>query len=209
MIILVNGATKTIERYPELGRLIQPRSGNSIELVASGGRTWAADNDCFQGLNVDAYWKMIINVSKADRSRLLWVTVPDVVGNAQETCNLWFQWRPQLAYLGLPCAFVGQDGIERIPDQIPWDDMTCLFIGGTDSWKLTEHSEALMREAKSRGKLVHIGRVNTKRRLRDILLMSRNLADSIDGRSFSAWPDKKIPWMLRLIQREKPQGVLF
>lgn len=208
MILLVSGATKTLERHPEAGCLVSPRSGNSIERLADSGRIWAADNDCFQRLDVDAYWRMIIRISKSDRSRLLWVTVPDVVGEAQATVNRWIEWYPQLDYLDLPAAFVGQDGLELIQEQIPWDGMAAFFVGGSTEWKLSEHSERLSREAKSRGKLVHFGRVNTKRRIRDVVLMCQD-ADSIDGRSFSAWPDKNMPKGLRWIRRAKEQACLF
>jgi len=207
MIILVNGATRTVERYPEVGCLIQPRKTNSIDRIATSGRFWAADNDCFQGLDVDAYWRMVIRISEVDRLRLLWVACPDVVADAQETVNRWFEWFPQLDWLDLPVAFIGQDGLERIWDEIPWDDMAAAFIGGTTAWKLGEHAEAFAREAKARGKRVHFGRVNTMRRVRDVLLMCP--ADSIDGKSFSAWPDIKIPRGLRWIRQTEPQACLF
>jgi hypothetical protein len=207
MIILVNGATRTVERYPEVGCLIQPRKTNSIDRIATSGRFWAADNDCFQGLDADAYWRMVIRISEVDRLRLLWVACPDVVADAQETVNRWFEWFPQLDYLDLPCAFVGQDGLEKIPDEIPWDQMACLFIGGSTTWKLSDYAQNLMREAKARGKLVHVGRVNTRRRVRDILLMCSQ-TDSIDGTGFSAWPDK-IPKGLRWIHQTETQACLF
>ena len=206
MIILVNGATKTVANHPECGVLIQPRNWTSLESLAISGRTWAADNDCFQGLNVEAFWRMIIRISKVDRSRLLWVACPDVVGNAQETVNRWVEWFPQLDYLNLPAAFVGQDGIERISDQIPWDQMAAFFVGGSTEWKMSQEAESLMREAKRRGKWVHVGRVNTRRRIRDVMMMQ---ADSIDGRSFSAWPDANLPRALSWIRREKTQPCLF
>jgi hypothetical protein len=208
MILLVGGATRTVARYPQVGCLVQPRSGTSIVRLADCGRLWAADNDCFQGLDVSAYWRMIIRISKVNRERLLWVAVPDVVGAAQETVNRWVEWYPQLDYLDLPAAFVGQDGLELIRDQIPWHQMACLFIGGTTEWKLSEHAESLMREAKQRGKLVHVGRVNTRRRISDVLMMCP-LADSIDGRGFSQWPDKNIPLGLEWIRQARRQPTLF
>lgn len=114
MLILVSGATRTVARHPECGVFVQPRAGNSLEAIAASGRPWAADNDCFQGLDVDAYWRMLERIARCDRSNLLWVVVPDVVGNAQETVNRWIEWHPQLEYLDLPAAFVGQDGLGTI-----------------------------------------------------------------------------------------------
>jgi hypothetical protein len=208
MMILVNGATKTVARYPQVGCLVQPRKSNSIRRVAWSGKPWAADNDCFQGFDVDAYWRMLWKIAVANRSKLLWVACPDVVGDAQETINRWFEWFPQLDYLDLPAAFVGQDGLEEISDEIPWDQMACLFVGGSTTWKLSDYVQNLMREAKARGKLVHVGRVNTLRRVRDLISMCADI-DSIDGRSFSAWPDIKIPKGLRWIRQAKAQTFLF
>jgi hypothetical protein len=208
LILLVGGATRTVERFPEVGCLVQPRAWASMDRLAESGRWWAADNDCFQRLDVEAYWSMITRISRVDRSRFLWVACPDVVADAQATVNRWLEWFPQLEHLGLPAAFVGQDGIEAIPDQMPWDQMTALFVGGSTAWKLSEHAESLMREAKRRGKLVHIGRVNTKRRVKDVLMMCQ-AADSMDGKSFSAWPDEKIPLALRWIRQAKSQPSLF
>jgi hypothetical protein len=46
-------------------------------------------------------------------------------------------------------------------------------------------------EAKARGKLVHVGRVNSRKRIRR--LAGWGCVDSIDGSGWSRWPDKKIP----------------
>ena len=150
----------------------------------------------------------MVKISRTDRSNFQWVACPDVVANAIETCNQWLTWFPKLDYFDIPVAFVAQDGIELIPDQVPWDDMACLFLGGSTRWKLSLAAESLMREAKSRGKLVHVGRVNTLRRVRDVLMMCP-LVDSIDGRSFSAWPDVKIPKGLAWIRMNENQPCLF
>lgn len=206
MILLVGGATATLKRFPQVGAMVQPRAGNSIDLLGASGRAWAADNDCFQGLDVEAYWRMLRRIAAADRSHLLWVTVPDVVGNAQATVNRWVEWFPQLEYLELPAAFVGQDGIGAIRDQIPWDDLACVFLGGTTAWKLGPEAEWLAREAKARGKWVHMGRVNSLSRIRHALALG---CDSIDGTQMSRWPDEYIPKMLRWVRQTRAQGTLF
>lgn len=208
MIILVSGATTTVARYPQCGVLVNPCRWGSIAAIADSGRPWAADNDAFKAWDQERFWAMLGKISQVDRSRFLWCACPDVVGDAQATVNRWHEWQPQLAYLDIPAAFVGQDGLEAIPDQIPWHDMAAFFVGGSTEWKLSEHAESLMREAKSREKLVHVGRVNTRRRVRDILMMSP-LVDSMDGQSFSKWPDIKIPKGLKWIRQTKAQGVLF
>lgn len=208
MLLLVNGATQTVARQPldAVGHLLSPRAGNRLGTVTATGRMWAADNDAFLAWDQERYWKMLINISKADRSRLLWVTVPDVVGNAQETINRWHEWLPQLDYLGLPAAFVGQDGLGAIADEIQWHELECFFIGGSDEWKLSAEAEDFAREAKRRGKWVHMGRVNSVKRMRHAMEIG---CDSIDGRSFSAWPDRYQPWGVKQIKRLKQYRSMF
>jgi len=205
MLLLVSGATTTVARHPSLGVMVGPRDGASLQTVAATGRPWAADNDCFQQLDVDAYWRLLRRLHHADRSRFLWVTVPDVVADAGATLDRWSEWFPQVDDLGLPAAFAGQDGIEDRADEIPWEDMRCLFIGGSTGWKLSHAAAGLVAEARRRRKWVHVGRVNTRRRVRDIAWMG---ADSFDGRSFSAWPDEKIPRALRWMRDVKRQPCL-
>jgi len=202
MIILVSGATRTVGRYPHLGRLVAPRCGNAIDEVAGSGRPWAADNDAFSAWDPERFWRMLARIAAADRSGLLWVACPDVVGDAQATVNRWLEWYPQLEYLGLPAAFVGQNGLGAIADQIPWEDMAGLFLGGDTAWKLSGEAERFAVEAKSRGKWVHMGRCNTMKRIRHAVEIG---CDSIDGRSFSAWPDTWIPKGLGWIRMAKEQ----
>lgn len=202
MIILVSGATRTVDRYPQLGRLVSPSVGNSIDGVAASGRPWAADNEAFTSWDPDRFWAMLRKIAAADRSRLLWVVCPDVVGDAQETINRWVEWYPQLEYLGLPAAFVGQNGLGACWDQIPWDQMAGAFLGGDDAWKLGEESEWFAREAKDRGLWVHMGRCNTRKRIRHAVEIG---CDSIDGRSFSAWSEVWIPKGLAWIRQADQQ----
>lgn len=191
MILLVSGATATIRRFPHLtrvGHLLNPRSYNAVGTLLATGRPLAADNDCFQGLDPRAYVDMLRRLA-AHRDRVLWATVPDVVGDARATRRRWRRWRPLLARLGLRAAYVAQDGSEDTPP--PWGELDALFIGGTTRWKEGPDAVALMREARARGVWVHVGRVNTIRRLR---LVSA-YADSVDGSSFSRFPDRHIPWI--------------
>jgi hypothetical protein len=197
MIILVNGATKTVARYPKVGRLISPRSGNSIHRIAKSGRLWAADNDAFGAWNEKRFQTMIVKISQIDHTNLLWIACPDVVSNAQETVNRWHEWYPRIACLELPVAFVGQNGLGSIANQIPWEQMTAFFVGGDDEWKLSVEAEEFVTEARERGKRTHMGRVNTQNRIYHAVRIG---CDSIDGRSFSAWPDIWIPKGLRWIR---------
>jgi hypothetical protein len=133
----------------------------------------------------------------------LWVVVPDVVADAHATLDLWRQWQGVVRSYHVPAAFVAQDGAESL--RVPWENLACLFLGGSTAYKESDAAAWLIRKAKAFGKRVHIGRVNTERRLR--LFDGLGYADdgyplqidSLDGTQFSMFPDTYIPrWCERL-----------
>lgn len=164
MLLLVTTAQTDMERYahPNLGRLIQPRHTSSIERTAVSGIPWAADNDCFQGLDAEAYERMLYRVSGL--RGCLFVTVPDVVADAAATADLWDDWAPIVRSYGVPTALVLQDGITL--RDVPWKELDAVFVGGSTEWKLGETAALIVREANRLGKWTHMGRVNTFRRIR-------------------------------------------
>ena len=193
---MVSGATKTVRRYcnsPYLGHLLTPSNGNRIETLLETGLPWAADNAAFSGFNEDRFRRMLDRIE--GRAGCLFVAAPDVVADAKATLVLFNAWRRQIASRGLPVALVAQDGLEAL--RMPWGRFDALFIGGSTEWKVGEHAETLCREAKARGKWVHMGRVNTRQRIR---LAASWVCDSVDGSGFSRWPDQKIPKGLRWIE---------
>lgn len=207
MILLVSGATATLRALPAdapVGHLITPHTGNDIAGIASTGRPWAADNGCFGGFDRAAFLAMLAAIHRAGLdlmragspvcTRPLWVVCPDVVGDAYATLQLWREWRHTLKAYNLPAAFVAQDGCEG--GYIPWRRVACLFVGGSTAYKESDAVAWLIREAKRHGRMVHVGRVNTERRLR---LFDGLGIDSIDGTQFSMFPDTYIPrWAERL-----------
>lgn len=194
--MLVSGATRTVERYKGnafLGRLVTPANRNSVEALVRSGLPWAADNAAFSGFDEPRYLRMLDRIEC--RPGCLFVTAPDVVGDARATMRLFHLWRLLLAEKGLPVALVAQDGQENL--RTPWDDFEALFLGGTTDWKLGDGANFLAAEAKARGKWLHMGRVNTRKRIR---LAHAWGCDSIDGSGFSRWPDIRIPKGLRWIE---------
>lgn len=135
------------------------------------GIPYGLDNGLFAGVLHKAVWYRLLD--EADEDRPVFVAMPDVVGDAQRTRELFdaFHRRTQ----ELPRAFVLQDGIERVP--IPWDDIAAVFIGGSDAFKTSREAFAAARTAKILGKWVHVGRVNTAARA----IAWLELADSCDG----------------------------
>ena len=137
----------------------------------------------------------------------LWVAVPDVVADHAATLRLfcWWcdYWREELGYIPFPLAFVLQDGCTV--DEIPWADIAAVFVGGSTKFKLRESAE-LVEAAKARGKLVHIGRVNTLQRLRFAHDVG---ADTVDGTAFSMFPDTYVERGCRYLQQLERRPVLF
>jgi hypothetical protein len=208
VILLVSGATATLRGLPldaPVGHLVTPHTGNDIAGIASTGRPWAADNGCFNGFDQAAFMAMLAQIDRVANvellraglpvhTRPLWVVCPDVVSDAYATLELWRYWRHTLKAYGLSAAFVAQDGCEG--GYIPWGRMACLFIGGSTEYKESDAVAWLIRRAKAHGKAVHVGRVNTERRVR---LFDGLGIDSIDGTQFSRFPNTYIPrWAERL-----------
>ena len=202
-MLLVSGATRTLWRYEnpaKLGLLVVPRAGNSPRWLMSTSMYWAADNGAFSKFDAHLYERML--QQWADVPRCLFVTLPDVVGNAVDTLRLWDLWYPMVS---LPRkAFVAQDGSEDV--EPPWTQMTALFIGGTTDFKMSLAAGELIAEARHRGKWVHVGRVNSFQRLSHFHDLG---VDSVDGSSMSMYPDTYIPRFMEHLNAEDRQSKLF
>jgi hypothetical protein len=76
-----------------------------------------------------------------------------------------------------------------------------LFIGGSTEWKLGAEARALAALAKNRGLWVHMGRVNSLRRLRYAADIG---CDSVDGTYLAFGPDQNLPTQLTWIDPDQP-----
>lgn len=171
-----------------LGGIETPNGGSP----APDGAAWCADNGCFSTNYVgDDRWFAWL-ASKAHRAEsCVFATAPDVVGDAAATWERSREWLPRIRSLGFPAAFVAQDGIERTA--IEWSAFDVLFLGGSTDWKLGTAARAVTAEAKRRGKHVHMGRVNSRRRL---LYAQAIGCDSADGTYLAFGPDRNLPKLL-------------
>lgn len=153
-----------------------PAQGNILPERAFYG----ADNGKFseKGWPGHAKWFAFLEKTAAryGTELCLWATAPDVVCDAPATLDESLPWLPRIRGLGLPAAFVAQDGSED--GLIPWGEFDVLFLGGSDAWKLGAGARLVTREAKRRGMWVHMGRVNSRQRLRYADLIG---CDSVDG----------------------------
>ena len=150
------------------------------------------DNAAYSNWCEESYLKMLDRWEDAIIP-VEWVTIPDVVGDARATGDLFEEWHERIS---LPRAFVAQDGAEDL--ELPWDRFRCLFIGGTTEWKLSRSAESVMKEAKRRGKVLHLGRVNSQKRMRYAYQFG---CDSVDGTGYSKYNKKELQKALEYVHR--------
>jgi hypothetical protein len=200
--MLVSGATRLLERHacdPHLGGLVTPRTRNAPDWYARHDFPYAADNDAYSYFDEARYEAMLARLETAEH-RPLWVAAPDVVADARATERLYERWRDVLRLADLPVAFIAQNG--AAPDDVPWSEIACVFIGGDDTFKLGPAARAIALRADVERVALHLGRVNSRRRI----AYARELgAATFDGSAISKWPDSRAPRMIA----ELRQGNLF
>jgi hypothetical protein len=153
-----------------VGQLLTPLTRYRLRDAA---RPWAIDNGGFAQLNIPGL-RSLLEREERHRENCLFVAVPDIVGSAQRTLELFDLFAPD--FEGWKVALVCQDGQENLP--IPWARIAAVFIGGSTNWKCSVHVEQIIKTAKLFGKWVHVGRVNHPDRFRHFEALG---ADSCDG----------------------------
>lgn len=178
-----------LEAHPDVGVLLTPRNSYPSKPIADWPR--AADNGCFNPGWDEQEWRDWI--ACVDR-KVLWAVVPDVVGDWLATRRRWDHYAAELD--GLRRAYVLQDG--QPTADVPWDELDAVFVGGSTAYKLSDPARRLVAEARERGVWVHMGRVNSLRRLR---IAADWGCDSADGNYIAFGPDINTPRVLRWLRR--------
>jgi hypothetical protein len=186
-----NPSTQAVRDAMTAGRLVcitTPGQGNRVP----DGALVCLDNGCF-GKNYvgDEGWMRWLESRQHLAPRALFATAPDVVGDAAATLQRSVPFLPFIRSLGFPAALVAQDGLEF--ELIPWDEFDVLFIGGSTEWKLGSAARDLVNLARSHGKWVHMGRVNSRRRWSYAEHIG---CDSVDGTYIAFGPDTNLPDVL-------------
>lgn len=199
--------------------MLQP--GNSLHRRLDRFPAWAADNGCYaagDAFDADAWLAWLASLPAG----ALFATAPDVVGDAAATLDRSASYLPELRRLGFPAALAAQNGLEEL--SVPWASFDVLFIGGSPEcrpcrfvrasvdrrqdcpscgsplaeWKLSAEAHALAQEAHARGKTVHMGRVNTKQRIR---LAASWRCDSVDGTLLAFGARANLPLLVRWLDQ--------
>ena len=152
------------------GQLLTPLTRYRLREEA---KPWAIDNGAFSRFDRAAFFALLAR-EEHHKADCLFVAVPDVVGSARRTLEVFDVWRDSL--VGWKRALVIQDGQEDLP--IPWDLIHAVFIGGTSDFKMSESAVQIIKAAQIMEKWVHVGRVNTPDRVDRFMYLG---VDSIDG----------------------------
>lgn len=169
------------------------------------GYTWGMDTMSFtrpEKFRLDSYLAFLKRKS-IYQDKCLFATAPDVLGDVDATIDKAMPVLPLIRDLGYSAALVAQNGIEHV--DIDWDAFDVWFVGGTTDWKLSSPSYELMQEARLKGKKVHMGRVNTFRRLKSAATIG---CHSVDGNRAIFKPRKEVPYILYMLDKLKQQPVM-
>lgn len=201
-IVFLSGAVKAAYASERVGFMLNPDMGNRIP----AGATFALDNGVYGAWqrgaphDVDRWLRWL---DRQPREGCLFAIAPDIIGDPWGSWDRSFDWFPRIRAMGFPVAFAAQNGFDLIEDdRWSWDAFDALFLGGglecyrcdvgwppgtkvcahcagpVTEWKLGSWAEWATSEAKRHGKTVHMGRVNSGRRLR---LAASWGVDSVDG----------------------------
>ena len=182
----------TARRRGDIGLVITP-DHNAYAEDAADYPALMVDNGAFsqKGFRPGPFERLLKRITaNPEVKRKIWfVVTPDVVCNHTRTLELFNWWEPRIHALGLPCAFVAQNGVESRLDEIPWDRMDTLFLGGSTAWKEGDFGQELwtaeqgleriqassfpqyagwlrmLEEADERQIPIHMGRVNSLSRM--------------------------------------------
>lgn len=159
---------------------------------------YVLDNGVFTNWQPDLFMQTLKRTTRLHRP--LWIVVPDVVGDAEETVKMWNEWYERIEPFG-PLAFACQDGMN--PESVP-EKAFCCFIGGTTRWKLKN-----AHRFKGVRPWLHIGRVNTYRRLR----WAEDIgADSVDGTGFFRGDKNQLAGLIKFFMgkdRIRKRGLFY
>lgn len=200
MKFLIDKSPKDVERkaglHPDLvgGQLLTP-----LTRYKNAKRRYGIDNGAYSGFDLAAFLSLLAR-EEENREQCLFVTVPDIVGSARRTLEIWKHMRHMFKLW--PLALVMQDGMEDM--DIPWDELAAVFIGGCDPWKDSKAALDIVKTAKTLQKHSHVGRVNTIKRFK---LYAAAGADTCDGSGIAMY-DHMLDDIARGLSK-KPEPSLF
>lgn len=179
---------------PTLGLMLSGDKG----YVPAAGVPFAIDNGVYSGRFDRDRWLALLERRRPQQERCLFVVAPDVLhrdaegrvyGDPIATAARFGVFAPHLRDMGYRVAFVSQDGATS--DLVPWGDIDCLFVGGSNAWKLCDQSVALIHEAQARALWTHMGRCQARGTTGGRIAGAHALGiDSADGTALARDPSR-------------------
>lgn len=174
-------------------------------------RLWCADNEEYSGKY--RFWRFYrwLWGKRLHRKSCLFVAARDwldrlpdgtVKGSAWKTFVRYFLHFWIIRLIGFPVAYVAQDGAEKLP--IP-PFCRAVFVGGSTEWKMSPAADEVIRRAKKCGLWVHVGRVNSQKRIRHFMRVG---VDSVDGTTLTYAPDRDFWRFQRVLSQPVLEDVL-
>lgn len=161
----------------QFGILTSPQH-RGVPIGIQNGMAWAMDNGAYTEAFDPVPFFAALDRLLPWRENCLFVVVPDCLGDARRTLELFDYWYQH--FTGWSLAFVAQDEQEEL-DFPPADNWDVLFVGGTTGWKMGDGAAQCIRQAQTLGKHIHIGRVNTWRRYQHFKAMDGGEEFTCDG----------------------------
>ena len=189
---------------PGLGLMVTPKTGSFVNKnnEPEAYSHIAVDNGAFQkeGFQEEPFYKLLKKIANKPEvaERVIFVTAPDVVADWEGTLELWGKHAGRIKDMGFPVALAAQDGMTL--ESIPWGEFDVLFIGGSDAFKLGRELIPVYQEAIERGVPVHMGRVNSPKRMSYAHYTG---ASSADGNTLRhGKKNQNLPVVLGFLNRE-------
>lgn len=203
-----------------LGAILTPKQGNKLPTGAVHIKDNGRYGDGWVGFG---RWISFLEQHPEHRDQCLFATAPDVIADAQATLELSRPWLPAIRALGHKAALVAQNGLESDlvpwgefdvlflggvaecvpcgwvhpapePDEDDEKEKWCPNCGRRlTEWKLGAQAHRLAVEAKRRGMWIHMGRVNSFKRM---LAAYHRGCGSVDGTYITRGPDQNLPKVL-------------
>jgi hypothetical protein len=148
------------------------------------GFRYAIDNGAWHAFQTGKPFEEGRFLSLVDRyaDRADWIILPDIVCGGLRSLEFSLGWRDRLRGINRPFLLAVQNGMT--PNHvIPFVGELGIFVGGDTEWKL-ETLPDWGELAHIAGCYLHVGRVNTRRRIRKCAMAG---ADSFDGSSASRY----------------------
>lgn len=200
-----NELVASLAHEKNIAPLVQP--GNRYDMQVHRYPSWAGDNGAFTkakgGFSALKFREMLNRPALlAARATCQFIVAPDklvvldngvVVGDARGTLAQFPEWAREIKALGYPVALVAQNGLETMLDEVPWELVDVLFIGGSTDWKISAEAAQCVARARAEGKRTHMGRVNSGRRM---AIAQRMGIDTADGTFLAFGPSKNMPRLL-------------